>query len=77
MSAFGKCPLVEVRLYLKVRSIAVRNNGRYEVSPYWLVVLMQNLYVESASERQVDNTLKFQWLNQTDDTFVNTLGELS
>ena len=77
MSAFGKCPLVEVRLYLKDRSIAVRNNGGYEVSPYWLVVLMQNLYVESASERQVDNTVKFQWLNQTDDTFVNTLGELS
>ena len=53
-------------IYRKEDFIAVRHNQRREISPYWLAVLLEDVEVHSDVETFIRNSVKFQWLNQTD-----------
>ena len=62
-------------IYRKEDVIAVRHNRRREISPYWLAVLLEDVEVHSDGDTFLRNSVKFQWLNQTEDHLCYTSGD--
>ena len=62
-------------IYRKEDVIAVRHNRRREISPYWLAVLLEDVEVHSDGDTFLRNSVKFQWLNQTEDHLCFTSGD--
>jgi hypothetical protein len=46
-----------------------------EPSPYWLAILLEDVYVEADSGRFLRNNMSIRWLNQTEDTLCYVKGD--
>nr|XP_058941409.1 uncharacterized protein LOC131769690 [Pocillopora verrucosa] len=56
--------------------VAVRQNRRREISPFWLAVLLQDVQLEVDGGNFLRKKVQFQWLNQTNDPLTYTPGDV-
>ena len=55
--------------------MAIGHNLKREPSPYWLAILLEDIYVEVGSRRFMGNNMNIRWLNQTDDPLCYVKGD--
>ena len=56
--------------------VAVRQNRRREISPFWLAVPLQDVQLQVDGGNFLRKKVQFQWLNQTNDPLTHTLGDV-